>query len=90
MTKKDIPHDPILAILNGYLEFKKIGTWEETRNGVRGSGLTLELADTPPNVAARFLQIDYMCLDEETEQAPLLRGEPVWLRIDAEDLAERI
>jgi len=85
MTQPECNRDPILAILNGYSEFRKIGTYEEEKRSMHDAGYTLELCESPKPVH-RFLQISYTVLDEETEIAALERGEGVWLKVDRDEL----
>lgn len=87
MTQKECKQNPIMAILNGYQEFRKVGDWREEKDGFSDRGLILELVEIHKS-PARFLQASYALLDEEQEQAPLVRGETAWLKVGKEDLVE--
>lgn len=89
MTQAECKNDPILAILNGYCRFHKIGEWKEETTRGRDSGVTLELVEIVKS-PARFAQISWSFLDEETEIKPLLAGEEVWLKYPHAELVEWI
>ena len=87
-TQEQCQADPLMAILNGYQEFIKIGEWREEMRGGRDSGFILQLVH--PWSPAQFAQVSCSFLDEENEAPRLMRGEPTWLRFEEIDLRERI
>lgn len=90
MTQQECQREPLLALLNDYLPFRKIGDWkEEKADGRKDAGFYLEF-ETAPEGWGRYAQVSYAMLDEQEETAPLMRGEEVWLRIAPEELQHRI
>lgn len=72
------------------MRVKKIGTWSFNLGGPHGDeGIYIEAVDAPDQY--RYAKISYGFLDEETQTAPLLRGEVVEVAlITPDELANRL